>query len=189
VAEHQQKLGKVGAWTGSFQWPDDPRAVADAAAELESLGFGAVWIGLSYGALALHAAILAATSRLVVASATINVCTEPATTGAANYRRVAESNPGRLLLGLGASHASMVEAQTGQPYTRPLAKVASYLDDLDATEPPVPSDAQFLAALGPKSLELKADNFLRRLGRATDHLLASHFREGREGPSEPVLNL
>lgn len=153
-AAHQQKLGTIGAWTGSFQWPDDPGDVADAAAELESLGFGAVWIGLSSGDLALHEAILDATSQLVVASAILNVWTEPAATVAASYKRISEAHPDRLLLGLGASHASMVEAHTGQAYTRPLTKVASYLDELDAAETLVPSDARFLAALGPKALAL-----------------------------------
>jgi len=64
---------------------------------------------------------------------------------------VAGRYPGRFVLGLGVSHAPLVEA-VGQSYTRPLAKMQQFLDELPAVRAPV-----VLAALGPKMLELSRD--------------------------------
>jgi probable F420-dependent oxidoreductase len=66
--------------------------------------------------------------------------------------------PGRFLLGVGVSHAPMVDG-SGQRYERPLAHMAGYLDGMDAadapaTDVPVP---RLLAALRPRMLELARD--------------------------------
>jgi probable F420-dependent oxidoreductase len=135
------------------QWPADPGAVGEAGAELEELGFAAVWIGGSTGQFAPAAALLAATTRLVVATGVIEVWLNPASTVAAEHDRLAGTYPGRFLLGLGPGHAPAVEAR-GQRYERPVAKLASYLDELDAARPPVPAAERVLAALGPRALAL-----------------------------------
>jgi probable F420-dependent oxidoreductase len=150
-------LGTFGVWTGSGAWPSDPGEVADAAAELEELGFGAVWLGVSPGDLALHERILDATSRLVVASGIVNVWTEDPHVVAASYHRVAGKHPGRFLLGIGAGHAKFVEAATSRTYRKPLSEVAAYLDTLDRADPPVPASERVVAALGPKALRLAAE--------------------------------
>jgi probable F420-dependent oxidoreductase len=146
-------LGPVGVWTTVPQWPADPAAVGEVGAELEELGFSAVWIGGSTGQCAPAAALLAATRRLVVATGVIEVWSNPAETVAAEHRRLATAYPGRFLLGLGPGHAPAVEAR-GQRYERPLAKLSSYLDELDAAPTPVPPGERVLAALGPKALAL-----------------------------------
>lgn len=153
MTELRDRAGTFGIWTGSFQWPDDPGAVADAAAELEALGFGTLWVGLSEGDLALHETILEATSELVVASGIVNVWTEPVQTVAARTRRLVDRFPGRFVLGIGAGHARHVEAATGQSYVRPLSKVAAYLDELDRADVP----ERVLAALGPRALALAGE--------------------------------
>lgn len=45
----------------------------------------------------------------------------------------------------------------GLVYDQPLAKMRSFLDQLDAATPPVPHESIVLAALGPKSLRLAAE--------------------------------
>ena len=53
------------------------------------------------------------------------------------------------LLGLGASHAPLVEG-----YARPYAHMVSYLDALDPLGPAVAKDRRVLAALGPRMVDL-----------------------------------
>src|SRR5262249_11828412 len=60
----------------------------------------------------------------------------------------------RFMLGLGNSHAPLVEGTLGVPYTRPYSKMVQYLDALDRAEPPVPAGRRMLAALGPRMLGL-----------------------------------
>jgi hypothetical protein len=62
-------------------------------------------------------------------------------------------HPGRFVLGLGVSHAPLVERMRGHAYARPVAAMAEYLDALDqarcfaASSETAP--ARVLAALGP----------------------------------------
>jgi probable F420-dependent oxidoreductase len=62
----------------------------------------------------------------------------------------------RFLLGIGVSHAPLIDANQPGRYTKPLAATASFLDGLDAAPRPVPTDRRVLAALGPKMLALSA---------------------------------
>lgn len=145
-------LGPVGIWTPSPSWEHSPE-LADAAAELEELGYGALWLGSPRGDLELPSALLASTRRLVVAPAIINVWTNPVAQVAERYAELEAQTPNRLLIGLGSSHAPMVEP-AGFSYRKPLSRLASYLDELDESVPTIPADRRVLAALGPRALEL-----------------------------------
>lgn len=105
----------------------------------------------------MHEALLAATTRLVVATGIVNVWTNPAPRVAAARDRLSRAYPCRFLLGLGSSHAPVVEPATGQSYTKPLSKLTGYLDELDANDISNPKYERVLAALGPKALQLAAD--------------------------------
>jgi probable F420-dependent oxidoreductase len=146
------RIGRVGIWASSrvLQGP----SALDTAAELEGLGFGALWVGSAPGDLRLIGDLLGATLSLTVATGIVNVWTEPAGPTAHAFAVLSEAYPDRLLLGLGAGHKAMVEAATGQPYEHPYGKLVSYLDELDAAQAPVPTEARALAALGPKVLAL-----------------------------------
>jgi len=37
-------VGRIGVWCSSRIWPQDPGTVAEAAAELEELGYQAIWL-------------------------------------------------------------------------------------------------------------------------------------------------
>ena len=58
---------------------------------------------------------------------------------------------GRVLLGIGISHAPLI----GEKWRRPLAVMNAYLDGLDAAG--IPQEQRCLAALGPRMLELARD--------------------------------
>jgi probable F420-dependent oxidoreductase len=129
-------------------------------AELEELGYGALWLGEgdsgkeSFS----HAAIaLAATRRIVIATGISNIWVRDATAMAAGAHTLGEAFPGRFLLGLGVSHAGQLEAR-GHEYRRPVATMRAYLDGMEAAEyagprPPEPVP-RVLAALRPRMIEL-----------------------------------
>lgn len=148
------EIGRVGIWSPSLRWEQSPE-LADAAVELEELGYGALWLGSSRGDLELPAALLQSTRRLVVVTAIINIWTHPAAELTTRYASLPGEATDRLLVGLGSSHAPLVEP-AGFSYRQPLRRLAGYLDELDASVPTIPAERRILAALGPRALELAA---------------------------------
>jgi probable F420-dependent oxidoreductase len=145
-------LGRVGVWwSGSWQVADGPDV--EAARELESLGYGALWSSGRYDpGLSPHFERLLATSdHVVVASGIVSIWHAAPQDIAAVVADLEARFPGRFLLGLGASHAPLVEH-----YSRPYSHVVAYLDALDALDTPVPPERRVLAALRPRMLELAA---------------------------------
>jgi probable F420-dependent oxidoreductase len=157
-----QALGRVGVWSWALQRLSGAEAGA-AARELEALRYPVVWIPETLGNKEIfsHAAILlAATTRMVVASGIANIYARDALAMANGARTLAEAYPGRFVLGVGVSHASSV-ALRGGTYGRPVETMRNYLDAMDAApyggpepDPPVPL---VIAALGPHMLELAAE--------------------------------
>ncbi|MET8646669.1 LLM class F420-dependent oxidoreductase [Streptomyces sp. NPDC004675] len=147
----KEAVGRHGIWSVGLRSEDPARRgeLADAAAELEELGFGAVWLGGS--PTVRHAVpLIEATSRLVVATGIQSIWQYEAAGTAAAFGELEKGRPGRFLFGLGVSHARMTEQ-----YRRPYSAMVDYLDALDAAG--VPAGRRVLAALGPKMLELSRD--------------------------------
>jgi probable F420-dependent oxidoreductase len=166
-------IGPIGVWTPSQPWLNAPDA-AEAAAELEDLGFSAVWLGGSpSGDLELPEALIRATRRLVVGTSVVNIWKEAATVVATSYHRIASTYPGRFVLGIGIGHAHNV----GEPYRQPMRKLSQYLDELDVASPPVPADGRAIAALGPRSLAIARE---RSLGSLPYLMTPEHTRTARE---------
>jgi probable F420-dependent oxidoreductase len=172
-------IGPVGIWTyGMWQEAED---AAEAVAELDELGYGALWLGFSDGGLELHEALLAASHRIVLGTAIINIWVNPPARVAASFERVERSHPGRMLIGLGSSHLGNTQGQEYRPYQ----KMVSYLDELDALSPTVRADRRVLAALGPKMLRLASQ---RSAGVHPYLVTPAHTMKARQilGP-EPLL--
>ncbi|GAA3713715.1 LLM class F420-dependent oxidoreductase [Gordonia hankookensis] len=150
-------LNGVGIWSSPLRY-GDPAEAADAASELDELGFTALWIPDVGGpVLDSVANLLGATSNVVVATGILNMWMhEPHDVAEAHARLTAEYGP-RFLLGLGISHAPLIDAQEAGRYRKPLATTKAFLDGLDGAEKPVPEDSRVLAALGPKMLALSAE--------------------------------
>ena len=181
------ELGRVGVWDGALRYGDKGE-VADAAAELESLGYSALWfpdMATDDDIFAAAARLLDATRSVVVATGILNLWIHEPPETAAGFARLWERHPRRFLLGIGVSHAPIVDRAEPGRYQQPLAAMAAYLDALDKTDPPVPADARVLAALGPKMLRLAAE---RAAGAHPYLTTADHTRQAREilGP-EPLL--
>lgn len=155
-------IGKVGVWT--FQFELQPAAVVqEAAAELEELGYGAVWVPEAVGREAFtHAGLLlAATRRIVVATGIANIWARDAMCMAAAQKTLSEAYPNRFLLGIGVSHAPVVEGVRGHRYTKPLSVMRAYLDAMDAAmylaSAPPSEPVRVIGALAPKMLRLAAE--------------------------------
>jgi probable F420-dependent oxidoreductase len=148
-------LGRVGIWSRELRYHPDRAARAAAAAELEDLGYAAIFIPDAGGdVLGDVEHLLAATRRMPFATGILNIWMhDPAEVASRRERLVARFGP-RFLLGLGSSHAPLVESVLRVPYARPYAKMAEYLDALDGAAAPVPAPMRMLAALGPRMLSL-----------------------------------
>ncbi|WP_405859971.1 LLM class F420-dependent oxidoreductase [Streptomyces sp. NBC_01515] len=147
----RETVGRYGIWSVGLRTEDPARRgeLADAAAELEQLGYGAVWLGGSSAAQ--HAVpLVEATSTLAVGTSIQSIWQYDAAESAAGFAELEAAHPGRFLLGLGVSHAKLADQ-----YRRPYSALVSYLDALDTAG--VPADHRLLAALGPKTLELARD--------------------------------
>jgi probable F420-dependent oxidoreductase len=144
-------LGRVGVWSAGLRFGDLGEA-REAAVEFEELGYGALWVpgGAHAGTLDTVGDLLAVTRSIPVATGIVNIWIEDAGTTAAHDARLRTAHPGRILLGIGVSHAAVI----GDRYHRPLSAVRDYLDALDAAAPPVAQDDRIVAALGPRMLDL-----------------------------------
>ena len=180
------KLSGVGLWSSQLRY-GDPAEAADAAAELEQLGFTALWIpdvgGPVFDAVS-H--LLGATRRVVIATGILNLWMHEPAEVVTQYASLTATHGDRFLLGIGVSHAPLIDASDPGRYRNPLAATSSYLDALDAAEQPVPVDARVLAALGPKMLQLAAT---RARGAHPYLVTPDHTAQAREILGEGPLLL
>src|SRR4051812_22920333 len=180
-------LTGTGVWSPSLRHLADRGAAADAAAELEALGYSSVWLP-GFGPRTVFDAagdLLRATSSLMVASGILSIWESDPEWVAAERAQLSDAYDGRFLLGLGVSHAALVDREEPGRYRRPLTQMRAYLDALDAAAPPVLPESRALAALGPKMLALSAQ---RSLGTHPYLVTPEHTRVAREavGPSKLV---
>ncbi len=126
-------LGKVGIWSRELRYNPDRGARAAAAAELEELGYSAIFIpDVGGDVLGAVAELLAATRRVPLATGILNIWMHDPVAVANGHADLAARFGSRFMLGLGSGHAQLVESVLGVPYARPYAKMAAYLDALDA---------------------------------------------------------
>jgi probable F420-dependent oxidoreductase len=146
------RVGRIGIWAMEFRYAD-PGAIIDAAAELEALGFGALWVpGVSGGALLDDVnRLLSGTKTATVATGVLNIWKHAPDEVGGWWRALPAEHRGRVLLGLGVSHSAVI----GEAYQKPLAVMQAYLAKL--SEEGIPSRNLCLAALGPKMLALARD--------------------------------
>jgi probable F420-dependent oxidoreductase len=167
--------GPYGVWLTVRTLRQDPAELRRLAAEVEGLGYSALWLGGSLGSdLSAPAELLAGSSRLVVGTSVVNIWRDPAEEVAVSATNLAETYGDRFILGVGPGHASQVELHRAR-YARPLAALGEFLDVLDAAKPPV--HRRLLAALGPKALALAAQ---RSAGALPYLTTPEHTRSARE---------
>lgn len=152
---------RVGVW-----WTSDSWAVGDArqvARDIEGLGYGSLFYGEAYGkeTLTQAGAFLGATERLVVGTGIANIHARDPIAAETGGRTLTALHPGRFVLGLGVSHAPLVERGRGGTYSKPLATMRDYLQRMAAVdasvEPGAGRPARVVAALGPKMIDLAGE--------------------------------
>jgi probable F420-dependent oxidoreductase len=170
-------LGPIGIWSAALRYGDRGEA-RDAASELESLGFGTLWLpgGIGGDIFEAVAALLEATSRVALATGIVNLWMHQPAEVAEAHARITSAHPDRFLLGVGVSHAPLVDADHPGRYARPLEATDRYLDELDTASPPVPAAERALAALGPRMLALARD---RSRGAHPYLVTPEHTRQAR----------
>jgi probable F420-dependent oxidoreductase len=172
----RNRFGRFGVWSGAWSTAQREEGKLgpefdEAAAEIEDLGFGTIWVGIS-PSVEYAAPVLAATRRITVATGIVSIWEHSPAEAAAQRAELERAHPGRFVLGLGVSHERLTDR-----YERPYSAMREYLTQLDEAPEPVPRDGRVLAALGPKMLKL-AEN---RAGGAHPYLTTpEHTRWARD---------
>jgi len=148
-------------------------------AAAEAHGLHTAWTGQLFDNDALTVLALAAqrTEHIELGTWVLPVQPRHPVTLALQARTVQDASQGRLLLGIGASHAEIVEKRLGLSHSAPARHMREYLDvlrpllhgeavnhrgehyavALQLPEPAPPPPALFLAALGPAMLRLAGE--------------------------------
>lgn len=154
------EIGKLGVWalTNAFNAAD----AATFAQRVEAWGYGTLWIPEAIGRCPLVGAswLLANTSTLNLATGIANVYARDAYAALNAQYGLAEQSGGRFLLGLGVSHAPLVEGLRGHVLQKPIPTMTAYIEAMAkhayVSPPPPERPMTVLAALGPKMLGVAA---------------------------------
>ncbi len=151
------RLSGTGIWSAQLRY-GDAGVISEAAAELDGLGYDAIWIpDVGGDVLGSVEALLRATTRIVVATGILNVWMQDADEVARRRASWNDSWQRRFVLGLGVSHAPLIDHGHPGRYQKPFSKMVEFLDVLDGAEVPFPADERVLAALRPRMLGLARD--------------------------------
>ncbi len=146
------KLGRLGVWSSNDRL--SPAELIRLLHTTEDLGYCALWYpeAVGYEALSSAGFMLAHCKKLHIGSSIASIYARDAFTARRGLIGLNAMSDNRFILGLGVSHAPMVEAR-GHGYAKPLPAMRAYLDRLQEGEDA--ADWQvMLAALGPAMLKL-----------------------------------
>ena len=156
-----KQLDKRGVWFFTETMTSE-QAVAFVQ-EVEKLNYSALWLPETTGRDPFsHIAMLTThTDRLVFATGIANIHhRHPGVTKRA-AATLAEMSGNRFLLGLGVSHAPLVEGLRQLEYSKPIESMRNYLTAMKGSPytsiPPSVEPPCVLAALGPRMLELASE--------------------------------
>ena len=154
----REHLRTLGVWYFTDAMPVGQ--AEELAGRIEQLGYSTLWLPDTVGRDPFaHIAHLAdGTSTLVFATGIASIFHRHPGAMKQAANTLAEQTDGRFVLGLGVSHAPMVEGLRRLDYSKPLTQMRDYLAAMDAAPysatPPEPPPPRLLAALGPKMTEL-----------------------------------
>ena len=180
-------IGKWGVWFAPNRMPMEE--IGRLAETVESHGYDALWYpeSVAYEAMALGGYYLSRTKKLTVASGIASIYARDAAAAMQGHNTLNALYDGRFILGLGVSHAPMVERVRGHKYCKPVSTKRAYLEAMFST--PVQVDAAerrvVRAALGPNMLALSAE---LADGALPYNVTPEHTALAREilGPGKPL---
>lgn len=172
LEEWSLKLGTLGVWApldrGITHFDAAPDAMSSEdtarfAARVEACGYSALWApeGPGRNVLVHSSWLLAKTSSLIVATGIASLYGRDAVSMNAAHHGLNEQSNGRFLLGIGVSHAPIVEGRRGHEYGKPVATMRQYLEDMGRApymaRPPAERPIKVIAALRDRMLALAAE--------------------------------
>jgi probable F420-dependent oxidoreductase len=101
--------------------------------------------------------LLGATKNATIATGILNIWMHEPKDVAAAHATLTGTHGDRFLLGIGVSHAPLIDAKEPGRYRKPMAAIGTFLDGLDNADLPVAPENRVLAALGPKMLKTAAE--------------------------------
>ena len=166
------KLGRLGVWSANDRLT--PPEIARLLRTAEDLGYCALWYpeAVGYEALSSAAFMLANSTTLSIGSSIASTYARDAFTARRGMLGLNQMYGDRFILGLGVSHANMVQAR-GHGYDRPVPVMKAYLDQLYADEAGAADWPVMLAALGPVMVKLA---FARSQGALPVNTTPDHTR-------------
>lgn len=170
-----RQLGRLGVWYPIDRL--DGAGIKRLLRKVEDLRYSTFWYpeAVGYESLSIASFMLANSTRLIIGSSIANIYARDPFTARRGLRTLSSLYDDRFILGLGVSHAPMVERR-GHVYDKPVPAMRRYLDGLyedpsNAAEWPV-----VIAALGPLMLKLAAE---RAAGAVPYNVTPEHTREAR----------
>ena len=126
-------LGRLGVWTWLEAYPSG-ECIA-LAQSLEQLGYGALWVPEAFGRdpFVLLTLLARETSHIRLATGIANIYARDAMAMNAARLSLQEISGGRLVLGLGVSHAEIVTPMRHHDYGKPVTTMRHYVEAMDST--------------------------------------------------------
>lgn len=155
-----RRLGRTGAFVANLsRFTIEQNETI--ACELERMGYRSLSFGESLGreAFTQAAILLQATRSIAIHTGIASIYGRDPWAMANAARTLSEAFPGRFVLGMGVSHATLVNRR-GHTYTAPVTAMRAYLGAMPEAPwalPPPPNPPVVLAALRPRMLEVVRD--------------------------------
>jgi probable F420-dependent oxidoreductase len=181
------KPSGTGIWSAGLAF-GDAGEITEAADELDELGYTSIWFpGYGTGVFEAAKLLLDASATMTVGTGILCIGMYTAAEAASGHAELRAAHGDRFLLGLGVSHAPVVDALLKEKrYQKPLAAMTEFLDGLDSMASPADSSTRVLAALGPKMLQLPGS---RTGGAHPYNVTAEHTAQARRllGPDKLLV--
>ena len=180
-----RQLGRLGVWYPIDRL--DAGGIRRLLRTVEDLGYSTFWYpeALGYESLSIASFMLANTERLIIGSSIANIYARDPFTARRGLRTLSGLYEDRFILGLGVSHAPMVERR-GHAYDKPVPTMRRYLDGLYGNASDAADWPLMIAALGPLMLKLAGE---RTAGALPYNVTPKHTREARAalGPDKLLV--
>jgi probable F420-dependent oxidoreductase len=171
-----RQLGRLGVWYPVDRL--DGAGIVRLLRTVEDLGYSTLWYpeAVGYESLSIASFMLANTTRLIVGSSIANIYARDPFTARRGLRTLSGLYNDRFVLGLGVSHAPLVEGLRGHVYDKPAPAMRRYLERVYENPSNAAEWPLVIAALGPVMLKLAAEH---TAGAVPYNVTPEHTRAAR----------
>ncbi len=120
----------LGLVADNPNFPGDWAATVEKVKIADRLGYDSIWVPETWGydPISALAELALVTERIKLGSGIVNVFSRSPGVLASTFATLDERSGGRMLLGLGASGANVIEHWHGVPFARPLRRIREYVE-------------------------------------------------------------